>query len=135
MDCTIFGQGRNLKAPLPLFFLAQQNSPSTKTLKFLSARKEEISLMRHVKSKPRQIHVNDRRSVCQYVLVLGTHLGPKTRFLLLSDSCGFVYVGALSDERAGLTYSSLCNLGTDLIENTISNSPYLVACVSVTAVT
>jgi hypothetical protein len=30
----------------------------------------------------------DRRSVGQSVLVSSTHLGPKTRFLLLSDSCG-----------------------------------------------
>jgi hypothetical protein len=28
----------------------------------------------------------------QPVLVSGTHLGPKTRFVLLSDSCGFVNV-------------------------------------------
>jgi hypothetical protein len=34
----------------------------------------------------------DRRSV-SYVLVSSTHLGPKTRFLLLSDSCEFVDVG------------------------------------------
>jgi hypothetical protein len=33
-----------------------------------------------------------RRSVGQSVLVSSTHLGPKTRFLLLSDSCGFVDV-------------------------------------------
>jgi hypothetical protein len=35
----------------------------------------------------------DRRSVGQSVLVSGTHLGPKTTFLLLSDICGFVDVG------------------------------------------
>jgi hypothetical protein len=32
----------------------------------------------------------DRWSVGQYILVLSTTLGPKTRFLLLSDTCGFV---------------------------------------------
>jgi hypothetical protein len=31
-----------------------------------------------------------RRLVGQSILVSSTHLGPKTRFLLLVDSCGFV---------------------------------------------
>jgi hypothetical protein len=35
----------------------------------------------------------DRRSVGQCVLISSPHLRPKTRFLLLSDSCGFVDVG------------------------------------------
>jgi hypothetical protein len=35
----------------------------------------------------------DRRSVSQSVLEYSTHLGLTTRFLLLSDSCGFVDVG------------------------------------------
>jgi hypothetical protein len=35
----------------------------------------------------------DRRSVGQSVLVSSTHLEPKTRFLLLLYSCGFVDVG------------------------------------------
>jgi hypothetical protein len=35
----------------------------------------------------------DGRSIGQYVLVSSRHLGPKTRFLLLSDSCGFVDAG------------------------------------------
>jgi hypothetical protein len=35
----------------------------------------------------------DRRSVGPSVLVPSTHPGPKTRFLLLSDSCGFFDVG------------------------------------------
>jgi hypothetical protein len=39
----------------------------------------------------------DRRSISQYVLASSTHLGLTTRFLLLSDSCGFVHVGAVSD--------------------------------------
>jgi hypothetical protein len=34
----------------------------------------------------------DRRSVDQYVLVSNTHLGPKNRFWLLSDICGFVNI-------------------------------------------
>jgi hypothetical protein len=46
-----------------------------------------------------QNYVTTRRSVGQSVLVSSTHLGPKTRFLLLSDSCGFVGVGTHSDER------------------------------------
>jgi hypothetical protein len=32
-------------------------------------------------------------TVGQSVLVSGIHLGPMTRFVLLSDSCGFVYMG------------------------------------------
>jgi hypothetical protein len=32
------------------------------------------------------------------------HLGPRTRFLLLSDTCGFVEWGVLSNERAGLSF-------------------------------
>jgi hypothetical protein len=39
------------------------------------------------------LHKMWRRSVGQSVLVSSTHLGPKTRFLLLSDSCVFVDVG------------------------------------------
>jgi hypothetical protein len=35
----------------------------------------------------------DRRSVGQAVLVSSTHLWPKARFSLLSDSCEFVYMG------------------------------------------
>jgi hypothetical protein len=34
-----------------------------------------------------------------------THLGPKARYLLLSDSCGFVDVGCLLDERMGLSFT------------------------------
>jgi hypothetical protein len=35
----------------------------------------------------------DLRSVVQSVLVSSTHLGHSTRFLLLSESCGFFDVG------------------------------------------
>jgi hypothetical protein len=40
-----------------------------------------------------------RRSVGQSVLMSSPHLGPKTRFLLLSDSCKFVDVGPPSRQR------------------------------------
>jgi hypothetical protein len=45
-----------------------------------------------------------RRSVGQSILVSSTHLGPKTRFLLLSDICGFVDVGS------PLTRGRVCRL-------------------------
>jgi hypothetical protein len=35
----------------------------------------------------------DRRSVGQFISVSSAHLGPKTRFLLLPDNCGFVDTG------------------------------------------
>jgi hypothetical protein len=43
----------------------------------------------------------DQWSVSQSVLVSRTHLGPKTRFVLLSDSCGCVDVGLLFTIAAG----------------------------------
>jgi hypothetical protein len=47
-----------------------------------------VSVPRH--SKPNLCC--DWRSVGQPVLVSSPHLGPETKFLLLSDSCGFVHV-------------------------------------------
>jgi hypothetical protein len=41
------------------------------------------------------------RSVC---LGVKPRLGPKARFLLLSDSCDFVHVGVPLDERTGLSF-------------------------------
>jgi hypothetical protein len=47
-----------------------------------------------------------RRSVCQSVFVSSTHLGLKTTFLFLSDSCGFVDVGyPLWREDASVFYN------------------------------
>jgi hypothetical protein len=47
----------------------------------------------------------DRRSVSQSVLVSSTHLGHKTRILLLSGSCELVDVG-----RPSLTKERVCRL-------------------------
>jgi hypothetical protein len=48
----------------------------------------------------------DRQSVGQPVLVPSTHLGHTTRFLLLSDSFGFVDVGrSLSRENGSAVYN------------------------------
>jgi hypothetical protein len=48
----------------------------------------------------------DRRSVEQSVLVSSTYLGPRTRCLLLSNSCGFIDVGRpLWREDASVVYS------------------------------
>jgi hypothetical protein len=58
-----------------------------------------------LKSKPKLCY--DRRSVGQTILVLSTHLGPKTRFSLLSASCGFVDVERpLSWEDGFIVYIS-----------------------------
>jgi hypothetical protein len=45
-----------------------------------------------VKSKSESNLYYDRWSLGQSVLMSSTHLGAQTRCLLLSDSCGFVYV-------------------------------------------
>jgi hypothetical protein len=48
----------------------------------------------------------DWRSVGQSVLVSGTHLGLTTRFVLLSDSCGFVHMGrSLWRENGSAVYN------------------------------
>jgi hypothetical protein len=66
IDCTIFGQGRNLEKTPAAIFLGAENSPSTNTLNFLSERKEAISLMRllensdsdHLHSRPERHEEN-----------------------------------------------------------------------------
>jgi hypothetical protein len=45
IDSTIFGQGRNHWGTPAAIFLGVENSPSTKTLNFLSVRKEAVSLV------------------------------------------------------------------------------------------
>jgi hypothetical protein len=58
------------------------------------------------RSKPEIVKVQLRRTVSRPVYVgVKPHLGPKTRFLLLSDSCGFVDVGRLSDDSTGLSFT------------------------------
>jgi hypothetical protein len=53
----------------------------------------------------------DRWSVGQSVLVSSTHLGLTTRFLLLSDSCGFVDLGrSLWWENRSVVYSCCWSL-------------------------
>jgi hypothetical protein len=48
----------------------------------------------------------DRRAVDQSVVMLTPHLGPKTRFLLPSDCCSFVYVGrSLWQEEGSVVYN------------------------------
>jgi hypothetical protein len=62
-----------------------------------------------VKSKSKLCY--DRRSVGQSVLVSSTHLGLKTRFLLLSESCGFVDVGrSLWRENGSAVYNCCWSL-------------------------
>jgi hypothetical protein len=51
---------------------------------------ESNSQLKPPKSKSKLCY--DRRSAGHYVLVLSTHLGPKTTFLLLSDGSGFIDV-------------------------------------------
>jgi hypothetical protein len=54
-----------------------------------------------------------------------THLGSKTIFMLLSESCGFVDVPSLT--RGWGLPNLLYSLGTDHIENTVSSSSSVVA--------
>jgi hypothetical protein len=46
----------------------------------------------------------DQRSVGQCVLEYSTHLGLTTRFLLLSDSCWFLYLTSFSAEKTGPSF-------------------------------
>jgi hypothetical protein len=50
----------------------------------------------------------DRRSVDQSVLVSSTHLGLTTRYLLLSDSCGFVDVERSPSREDGSVIYNCC---------------------------
>jgi hypothetical protein len=70
----------------------------------------------------------DRRSVGQSVLVSSTHLRPKIKFLLLSDSCGFVDVWQ-KDRLIVYNWSSsssLYNLAMNRVEDTTSNVSSIV---------
>jgi hypothetical protein len=57
-------------------------------------------------SKSKLCH--DWQSVGQSVFVSSTHLGPKTRYLLLSESCGFVNVGRLLWREGGSVFNNYC---------------------------
>jgi hypothetical protein len=50
----------------------------------------------------------DRQAVGQSVLEQGTHLGPTTKFLLLSESCGFVDVGRFLWREDGYVVYNCC---------------------------
>jgi hypothetical protein len=52
----------------------------------------QLNSLNHLSSDSKSKLCYDRRSVGQYVLVSSTHLGLTTKFLILSDSCGFVDV-------------------------------------------
>jgi hypothetical protein len=52
----------------------------------------------------------DRRSVGQSVLVSSPHLGLKTRYLLLSDNCGFVDIGRPLWREDGPVFYNCCCL-------------------------
>jgi hypothetical protein len=62
----------------------------------------------HTLKKSKSKLYYDRRSVDQSILVPSTHLGPKTRFLLLSESCGFVVVGRLLWREDGFVVYNCC---------------------------
>jgi hypothetical protein len=76
--------------------------------KFLSFRAHVLAGWRpsHTKSKSKLFY--DRQSVGQSILVSSTHLGPKTRFLLLSDSFRFVDVERLLSREAGSIVYNCC---------------------------
>jgi hypothetical protein len=80
------------------FFSFPRSGPSCpanvshlKSLNSLRKSKSKSKLKSKSKSKSKLYY--DRQSVGQCVLVSSTHLGLKTRFCFLSDSCEFVDVG------------------------------------------
>jgi hypothetical protein len=79
-----------------------------------------------------------RRSVGQSVLVSSTHLGPKNRFVLLSDSCGFVDVGRPFSRKDGfVVYRSNCcrpSPATDSLQSSPVLSSKLLLALASTAV-
>jgi hypothetical protein len=66
------------------------------------------------KSKSKSKLCYDWRSVSQYLLVSSTRLGLMTRFLLLSDSCGFVDVGCSLWQENGSAVHSCCRSSSAL---------------------
>jgi hypothetical protein len=81
------------------FSLASANSNSSQQLNPSSSRTD-------FNSESKSCY--DWRSLGQYVLVWSTRLEPKTRFLLLSDTCGFVDVGCLLCWEDGSVIYNCC---------------------------
>jgi hypothetical protein len=73
-----------------------------------SFRYNSTSTLSYSKSESKSELCYDRRSVGQSVLVLSTHLMLTTRFLLLSDSCGFVDVGCSHWQENGSAVYNCC---------------------------
>jgi hypothetical protein len=66
----------------------------------------------------------DRLSVGQSVLVSSPYLGLMTRFFLLSDHCGFLIWGALSDERTDLSFTIAAVFASAVILRSESRGPH-----------